>query len=158
MAILQYKIREKPVLELEFLLSLSEFYSRETKWIKAKITFKFFTGFPEISIERSGQEIENIEQFIGDLREITKENISRKQKEIIDFYPLEPDYRITVTREGSAYEILVVLDATGAKGLGIYCGAGPALRMSTDATSLRAFTDDLKKELDEIKQIGKRSE
>ena len=152
MAKLQYKIREQFVEELEIALSPSEHYSEQVgRWVKAKITFRFWSGFPEISIERSGQETDDVERLIQELREV----VSNENKKSVDFYPLEPDYHFSVTRTGSDYDVVVVLDATGTQKTGVYCMRGPAIHISSDSEGLLRFADELEKELEQIKQAVK---
>ena len=149
MAVIQYKVRDQFVEELELSFSASEHYSDQISWVKAKVAFRFWSGFPETAIERSGQDFSDVERLIHDLRGVVKEN------KPVDFYPMEPDYHISVVRDGDSYEITVTLDATGSQTTGVYCGVGPTMILPTDGNSLLKFADDLEKELGQVKQTSK---
>jgi len=149
MAILQYKIREQFVAEFELSPSPSNNYAEVGgSWVIAKVAFRFFEGFPEIAIEREGQEVGDVERLIREIREVVKDNTKP-----VDFYPLEPDYHIMISRDGSDYEVIVVLDVSGTQSTGVYCGIGPAIHLTASKQDLLNFANDLEKELEQVKQI-----
>ena|ERR1035437_3139863 len=148
MAILQYKIRDQFVEELEITFSPSKHGPTSyVTWVHAKVAFRFFSGFPEISIERDGQEMDDVEGLIRGLKDITQGKGTS-----IDFYPREPDYNIKIKRYDESYEIIVVLDVSGTQKTGVYCGNGPALYISSNKKDLIEFASTLEKEIEYVKQ------
>lgn len=151
MAILKHTIRDNTTMELELSLFPSEYYDPKDvgKWVKAKVAFRFWKSFPEIFIERSGQEIGDVENLIGEIRTLVKED-----KQSFYFTPLEPDYSIEITKfkgyEDFMYSIVVILDITGSQATGVYCGNGPSIHFDVKGKELLDFADDLEKELAEV--------
>ena len=141
MAVIQYKIREQFVQSVEIqLLTIENMPPAE--WVKAKVTFRFWSGFPDISIERSGQEIDDVRRLINDIKDIVNNKVEK-----VEFYPLEPDYSFFVSKDEDNYKVRVTLDATGTQRTGVYCGFGPTLEIPVTKDDIEQFANDLEHEL-----------
>lgn len=146
MAILYDKIRGNIVQTLEMNLSKSSHASSLADWINAKISFKFWSGFPEISIERDGQDQSDMYMLIDELKEIAKNPLKKN----LDFYPTEPDYNITINKTDEDIEVVVVFDVTGTQTTGVYCGRGPSIIMSVTKEDILTFAQELENEIKSI--------
>ena len=154
MALLRDKDYKDIGLEIEFKLSASEFYNPSGgEWVSANVILRFGKDFPEIKINRDGQEVPEIENFIEDLHKIAKDKISR-----INFEPIEPDYEVIITQSGrgkyekeNLYEVVLIIDAQGSRG-GAYYGTGPAIRMYATREEIDNFAVKLNTELYKIKK------
>ena len=149
------KIRDRDFedtgVELEITLSPSEFYDKPAEWVSARLVFRFGENYPDISIKRDCQEIQDIEHLIDQIRRLTRDEISR-----VDFSPLEPDYHLVIKhcRRGKYekednYSLYCLIDSAGSRG-GAYHGVGPALEMFVCREDLNQFTDELENELKKI--------
>lgn len=137
--------------ELEYKLSISEFYSEHAEWICVTLTFRS-KKLPDIIIESHGQEISDVEELIKDLKNIASDTLPA-----IDFTPLEPDYTLEIIHSGRGkfekedlYYVKASIDAGGANG-GVYVGTGPALELCANRHDLNKFANEIEKELNHVR-------